>query len=86
MQFITASLGVECEFCHVQGAFEKDDKKTKADCAENDGDDVRHQSGKFRWPSRSDLLFLPPGQDRSGGDALVMGEAKPSDGGERGDS
>jgi photosynthetic reaction center cytochrome c subunit len=29
MQFITASLGVECEFCHVQGAFEKDDKKQK---------------------------------------------------------
>ncbi len=29
MQFITASLGVECEFCHVQGAFDKDDKKNK---------------------------------------------------------
>ena len=29
MQFITASLGVECEFCHVEGAFEKDDKKPK---------------------------------------------------------
>jgi photosynthetic reaction center cytochrome c subunit len=29
MQFITASLGVECEFCHVQGAFEKNDKKPK---------------------------------------------------------
>jgi len=29
MQFVTASLGVECDFCHVQGAFEKDDKKTK---------------------------------------------------------
>jgi photosynthetic reaction center cytochrome c subunit len=29
MQFITASLGVECEFCHVRNAFEKDDKKTK---------------------------------------------------------
>jgi len=29
MQFITASLGVECEFCHVEGAFEKDDKKNK---------------------------------------------------------
>jgi photosynthetic reaction center cytochrome c subunit len=29
MQFITASLGVECEYCHVQGAFEKDDKKPK---------------------------------------------------------
>jgi outer membrane lipoprotein-sorting protein len=29
MEFITASLGVGCEFCHVQGAFEKDDKKPK---------------------------------------------------------
>jgi photosynthetic reaction center cytochrome c subunit len=29
MQFITASLGVECEYCHVEHAFEKDDKKTK---------------------------------------------------------
>ncbi len=29
MQFITASLGVECDYCHVQGAFEKDDKKPK---------------------------------------------------------
>ncbi len=29
MQFITASLGVECDFCHVPGAFEKDDKKPK---------------------------------------------------------
>jgi len=29
MQFIRASLGVECDFCHVQGAFEKDDKKPK---------------------------------------------------------
>ena len=30
MEFITASLGVQCDFCHVQGAFDKDDKKTKA--------------------------------------------------------
>ena len=29
MQFITSSLGVECSFCHVEGAFEKDDKKPK---------------------------------------------------------
>jgi hypothetical protein len=27
MQFITYSLGAECSFCHVEGAFEKDDKK-----------------------------------------------------------
>jgi photosynthetic reaction center cytochrome c subunit len=29
MQFITASLGVDCEYCHVEKAFDKDDKKTK---------------------------------------------------------
>jgi photosynthetic reaction center cytochrome c subunit len=29
MQFISASLGVECDYCHVSGAFEKDDKKPK---------------------------------------------------------
>ncbi|HXO37708.1 MAG TPA: c-type cytochrome [Candidatus Acidoferrum sp.] len=29
MQFISNSLGVECAFCHVQDAFEKDDKKPK---------------------------------------------------------
>src|SRR5262249_13861659 len=29
MQFISNSLGVECNFCHVQGAFDKDHKKPK---------------------------------------------------------
>lgn len=29
MQFITASLGVECGFCHVEGDFSKDDKEEK---------------------------------------------------------
>jgi len=29
MQFISASLGVECEFCHVEGKFDADDKPTK---------------------------------------------------------
>lgn len=29
MQFVAASLGVECEFCHVHNAFDKDDKKPK---------------------------------------------------------
>jgi photosynthetic reaction center cytochrome c subunit len=29
MQFIAASLGVECEYCHVAHASEKDDKKPK---------------------------------------------------------
>jgi len=29
MQFVAASLGVECDYCHVAGAFEKDDKKPK---------------------------------------------------------
>jgi len=29
MQFVSASLGVECDFCHVHDAFDKDDKKPK---------------------------------------------------------
>ena len=29
MQFISSSLGVQCSFCHVEGHFEKDDKKSK---------------------------------------------------------
>jgi outer membrane lipoprotein-sorting protein len=29
MQFISGSLGVGCDHCHVRGAFEKDDKKPK---------------------------------------------------------
>jgi photosynthetic reaction center cytochrome c subunit len=29
MQFMTSSLGVDCAFCHVQGNFEKDEKKPK---------------------------------------------------------
>jgi photosynthetic reaction center cytochrome c subunit len=29
MQFIAASLGVQCDFCHRENAFEKDDNKNK---------------------------------------------------------
>ena len=29
MQFMTSSLGVHCEYCHVENAFERDDKKSK---------------------------------------------------------
>jgi photosynthetic reaction center cytochrome c subunit len=29
MEFMASSLGVECGFCHVEGHFEKDDKKPK---------------------------------------------------------
>lgn len=29
MQFITTSLGVQCDFCHLENAFEKDDKEPK---------------------------------------------------------
>lgn len=43
MQFMTASLGVDCEYCHVEHAFDKDDKKPKQFCPSHDGDDVQHQ-------------------------------------------
>jgi len=29
MQFMSSSLGVHCEHCHIEGAFDKDDKKPK---------------------------------------------------------
>lgn len=29
MKFVSSSLGVRCEYCHVENAFDKDDKKTK---------------------------------------------------------
>lgn len=29
MKFISSSLGVRCEYCHVENAFDKDDKETK---------------------------------------------------------
>jgi hypothetical protein len=29
MQFVSAALGVECQFCHVKDEFDKDDKKPK---------------------------------------------------------
>jgi photosynthetic reaction center cytochrome c subunit len=29
MQFISSALGVECSYCHLEGHFEKDDKKPK---------------------------------------------------------
>ena len=30
MQYVAASLGVQCNFCHVQGQFESDEKPMKA--------------------------------------------------------
>jgi hypothetical protein len=40
MQFISASLGVECEFCHVRDAFDKDDKQSKQTARRMIPDDV----------------------------------------------
>ncbi|PYR72564.1 MAG: hypothetical protein DMF86_23215, partial [Acidobacteria bacterium] len=29
MQYITAALGVQCDFCHIVNQFDKDDKRNK---------------------------------------------------------
>jgi photosynthetic reaction center cytochrome c subunit len=34
MQFMSSSLGVHCDHCHVEGAFDKDDKKSKQQARE----------------------------------------------------
>jgi hypothetical protein len=67
MQFITTSLGVECEFCHVEGAFEKDDKKPKQTARKMMEMMFAINKDNFDGTSRGDLLFLPPRQHRAGG-------------------
>lgn len=49
MEFITASLGVECEFCHVLNAFEKDDKKPKQTAREMMQMMFAQSAGKIFW-------------------------------------
>ena len=55
------------------GGVRKRRQEAEADSTEDDGDDVRHQSRELRWTSRSNLLFMPPWQRRSGGDATGDG-------------
>ncbi len=73
MQFITASLGVECDFCHVEREFDKDDKKPKGDRAQDDADAVRHQQEQLRRRTGSHVQQLSSRSDASGSRARCSG-------------
>ena len=59
MQFISAALGVECEFCHVQNAFEKDDKKSKQTARKMIEMQMAINHDNFKGAARSHVLLLP---------------------------
>jgi Photosynthetic reaction centre cytochrome C subunit len=67
MQFITVSLGVECEFCHVQGAFEKDDKKAKQTARRMM--EMMFAINADNFGGHRDVLLLPSRQHQAVGDA-----------------
>ena len=66
MQFITASLGVQCDFCHRENAFEKDDNGNQAESAQDDTHDAGYQSRELRWSSGGDLLLMSPRRAQTG--------------------
>ncbi len=49
MQFISASLGVDCSFCHVQDKFEADDKLAKRDIRFHSIGTLRRLSSGYGW-------------------------------------
>ena len=69
MQFIAASLGVECEFCHVAHANDKDDKKPKVTARKMIAMMMAINKDNFRRSPRGYLLFLPSWLNRSCGHA-----------------
>ena len=48
MQKIADSLGVKCDFCHVQGNFPSDERREKLHRAPHDGDGEEHQRDNLR--------------------------------------
>ena len=66
MQFISSSLGVQCDFCHVAGKMEADDKGAEEDRPRDDRHAGGHQQGRLPGPVAGDLLLLPPRSATSG--------------------
>ena len=59
MGFISASLGVGCDHCHVPGSFEKDDKKPKLFAREMMKMMFSINQNNFEGKRAGDLQFLP---------------------------
>ena len=66
MQFISSSLGVQCDFCHVQGKMEADDKGAKRTAREMMAMQAAINKEVFPRPVAGDVLLLPPGSAAAG--------------------
>ncbi len=83
MQFISASLGIECEFCHVANAFEKDDKKPKVTARKMIGMVMAINKDNFESARKVTCFSCHRGSTDPVGIPMITDEASKSDAGER---
>jgi len=80
MQFIAASLGVECEYCHVAHANEKDDKKPKVTARRMINMMMGDQQGQLRRQTRGYLFSCHRGSAKPVGTPIITDEGpRPAD-------
>jgi photosynthetic reaction center cytochrome c subunit len=77
MQFISASLGVECEFCHVEHQMEKDDKKEKQTARKMIAMELAINKGNFDEKVEVTCYTCHRGSAHPVGTPILSAEAKP---------
>jgi photosynthetic reaction center cytochrome c subunit len=76
MRFITASLGVECSYCHVPERFEKDDKKPKQIARDMMRMMFTIDKGSFAGMREVTCYSCHRGSPKPQGDPMIAGEAR----------
>jgi hypothetical protein len=82
MEFISASLGVECEFCHVARAFEKDDKKPKVTARKMIGMVMAINKNNFEGNREVTCFSCHRGSTHPVGTPIITDEESKSEAGE----
>jgi len=82
MQFIAASLGVECEYCHVAHANEKDDKKPKVTARKMISMMMAINTDNFEGPREVTCYSCHRGSTNPVGTPIIMDEEPRRAGGE----
>jgi hypothetical protein len=77
MQFISASLGVECEFCHVEQQMEKDDKKEKVTARKMISMELAINKGNFDQKTEVTCYTCHRGAAHPVGTPVLSADAKP---------
>ena len=75
MQFIAASLGVECEFCHVEHEMQKDDKKPKQIARKMIEMELAINKGHFKNEIEVTCFTCHRGSERPVGTPILSAEA-----------